>query len=196
RYAHLKQRVADGELGEPVSVFARRLNYVGLQDRLRGRVSVLSFLGVHDFDYVRWLLDSEPVRVVTESVAKVHKAAGYDIEDQTFTLIRFANDAVACVEAGWVLPNSHPRRADFSLQIIGTKGMAQYGLLPGDLAVCTEAGWEIPRLGGGLDLEIAHFLDCIVHDRPPLVTGPDGREALRMSLAAQESAKTGRIVEL
>ena len=74
--------------------------------------------------------------------------------------------------------------------------MAQYELLPGQLAVCAEAGWKIPRLEQGLDLEIAHFLDYAIHDRPPLVTGSDGREALRMSLAAQESAKTERIIEL
>ena len=196
RYAHVKQRLDAGELGELEAVFARRLNHVGLQDVLRGRVSVLSFLGVHDFDYILWLSGCRPVRVHTESVAKVHRAAGYDVEDHTFTLIRFTSGAIACVEAGWVLPDSHPRRADFKLEVIGTKGVAQYDLLSMELAVCTQRGWEVPRIGQGLDLEIAHFLDCIRNDTPPLVTGADGRAALGLSLAAQESARTGRIVEL
>lgn len=196
RYAHVKQRLDSGELGELEAVFARRLNHVGSQQILRGRVSVLSFLGVHDFDYLRWLSGSEPVRVHTESVAKVHKAAGYDIEDHTFTLIRFANDVVACVEAGWVLPDAHPRKGDFKLEVIGTRGMARVDLFSHDLAVCTERGWEVPRIGHAIDPEVAHFLDCILNDAPPLVTGEDGREALRLSLAAQESARTGRIVEL
>ena len=117
RYALVKQRLDDGELGELDAVFARRLNNVGSQDVLRGRVSVLSFLGVHDFDYILWLSDSRPVRVHTESVAKVHRAAGYDVEDHTFTLVRFADDSIACVEAGWVLPDSHPRRADIKLEV-------------------------------------------------------------------------------
>lgn len=196
RYAHVKARVDSGELGELEAVFARRLNHVGSQDILRGRVSVLSFLGVHDFDYVRWLSGSEPVRVYTESVGKVHRAAGYDIEDHTFTLIRFANDMVACVEAGWVLPNVHPRKADFKLEVIGTRGMAQVDLFSYDLVLGTERGWEVPRIGHAIDPEVTHFLDCILNDTPPLVSGKDGREALRLSLAAQESARTGRIVEL
>jgi len=195
-YAHLKRRVDAGELGDILAVFARRLNHVGLQRRLGGRVSVLSFLGVHDFDYVRWLIGSEPVRVYTESVGRLHRSAGYDIEDHTFTLVRFAGGAAACVEAGWVLPDSHPRQADFKLEVIGTRGVGQYDLLAGPLAVCGEGGWELPRIGAALDAEIAHFLDCIRHDAAPLVTGRDGREALRMSLAAQESARTGRVVEL
>jgi predicted dehydrogenase len=195
-YAHVQARLSRGELGELEAVFARRLNHVGSQDTLQGRVSVLSFLGVHDFDYILWLSGSKPVRVYTESVAKVHKAAGRDVEDHTFTLIRFANGVVACVEAGWVLPDSHPRRADFKLEVIGSHGMAQVDLLGGGLAVCTERGWELPPMGQALDAEIAHFLDCILDDRQPLVSGEDGREALRLSLAAEESARTGRIVEM
>lgn len=195
-YAHVKARLDGGELGELEAVFARRLNSVGSQDVLQGRISVLSFLGVHDFDYVRWLSNSEPVCVHTESVARMHKAAGYDVEDHTFTLIRFASGVIACVEAGWILPNVHPRKADFKLEVMGTRGMAQVDLLGGGLAVCTERGWELPPMGQALDLEIAHFVDCILDDRPPTVSGEDGREALRMSLAAQESARTGRIVEL
>jgi len=196
RYAHVKQRLDSGELGELVAVFTRRLNHVGLQERLGGRVSVLSFLGVHDFDYLLWLAGDRPVRVHTESVAKVHRAAGIDVEDHTFTLIRFAGGPVGCVEAGWVLPDAHPRQADFKLEVVGTRGVAQYDLLAGELAVCTQSGWEIPRISPGLDPEINHFLDCVANDRPPRISGADGREALRLSLAAQESARTGRTVEM
>jgi UDP-N-acetylglucosamine 3-dehydrogenase len=195
-YAHVKTRLDSGELGELEAVFARRLNNVGSQEILGGRISVLSFLGVHDFDYVRWLAGSEPVRVHTESIAKVHKSAGLDVEDHTFTLIRFANGVIACVEAGWVLPDAHPRKADFKLEVIGTRGMAQVDLLGGGLAVCTERGWEVPPMGQALDAEIAHFIECILEDSAPLVSGEDGLAALRISLAAQESAKTGRTVEL
>jgi UDP-N-acetylglucosamine 3-dehydrogenase len=196
RYALVKQRVDAGELGELAAVFARRLNHVGSQEILRGRVSVLSFLGVHDFDYLLWLSGSRPVSVHTESVAKVHRAAGYDVEDHTFTLVRFADGMVACVEAGWILPDSHPRRADIKLEVIGTQGMAQVDLLAADMAVCTGDGWRIPPLGHAIDAEVTHFLRCALGEAEPLATGADGREALRLSLAAQESAATGETVSL
>jgi predicted dehydrogenase len=41
-----------------------------------------------------------------------------------------------------------------------------------------------------------HFVDCVLHDRPPLVTGEDGRAVMEIIFAAYESAGTGRRVEL
>jgi len=196
RYAQVKARLDRGDLGELEAAFARRLNSIGSQSVLRGRVSVLSFLGVHDFDYLLWLSSSRPVRVHTESVARVHKAAGYAVEDHTFTLIRFASGAIACVEAGWVLPESHPRGADIKLEVIGTHGMAQVDLVPNELVFCTGRGWEVAPIGHAIDAEVAHFLECVRKGRQPLVTGQEAREALRLSLAAQGSAETGRTVEL
>ncbi len=195
-YAHLKQRFDAGDFGELLAVYARRLNFQGLQQILHGRVSVLSFLGVHDFDYVLYLSGRRPVTVHTESVAKVLAAAGYDVEDHTFTLIRLDGGAIACVEVGWALPDNHPRRGDFKLEIVGSTGVGQFDLLSGSLAVCTAAGWEIPRMGSALDVEIAHFLDCVAGETPPLVTAAEARNALQLSLAAQESARTGEIVRL
>jgi predicted dehydrogenase len=193
-YAHLKHRSDAGQFGELLAVYARRLNHCGLQEILGGRVSVLSFLGVHDFDYLLWLTGRRAERVYTESVAKLHRSAGLDIEDHTFTTIRFEGGAIGCVEAGWVLPDNHPRRGDFKLEIIGDRGMGQFDLLSGSLALCTETGWEIPRMGRSLDLEIAHFVDCARGRVEPLIGPRAGRDALALSLAAQESARTGQAV--
>jgi predicted dehydrogenase len=43
---------------------------------------------------------------------------------------------------------------------------------------------------------MAHFVDCVKHDRQPLVTGEDGRAVLEAIFAAYESAGSGRKVEL
>jgi predicted dehydrogenase len=48
----------------------------------------------------------------------------------------------------------------------------------------------------GFHQEMAHFVDCVKHDRQPLVTGEDGRAVLEVILAAYESAGTGRKVTL
>ncbi len=39
-------------------------------------------------------------------------------------------------------------------------------------------------------------MDCILKDEEPEVKGEDGRAALEVALAAYESARTGKIVEL
>jgi predicted dehydrogenase len=196
RYQYVKERVDAGDLGEISSVYARRLNHRGAQERLGGRVSVLSFLGIHDLDYILWLAREGPVRLYTESTQRIMRRDGYDTEDQTFTVIRFADDMIACVEAGWILPNKHPRRADFKLEVLGSEGMAQIDLFSRDIVVGTRSGWQVPSIGDMLEREISHFVDCVLTDRNPLVSGEQAREALRLSLAAQESARTGCVVKL
>ena len=43
---------------------------------------------------------------------------------------------------------------------------------------------------------MAHFVDCVQNDRPPLVTGEDGCAVLEAIFAAYESAGTGRKIAL
>ncbi len=197
RYARLKELAAAGELGELESIFARRLNTVDAQNTLKGRVSVLSFLGVHDFDFMRWLAASEAISVHTESVSRLMASRGYSVEDTTFTLLRFANGVIGCAEIGWLLPASHPRRADFKVEAIGTRGIVSIDLESQGLEVCTDhSAFQRPGFGHSIDAEIAHFLGCILDDKEPLVGARDGRAALEISLAAQLSASGRGIVKL
>src|SRR5690606_31927485 len=113
KYAELQQRVVAGELGDISSIYARRQNQVGVVERLRGRVSSLLFLGVHDIDIVNWYLDSRPVSVYCASASGVLRAKGFDVDDVSFTTIRYASGAVGVVESGWLLPPTYPRSGHF-----------------------------------------------------------------------------------
>ena len=61
-------------------------------------------------------------------------------------------------------------------------------------------GWSVTSYeeawNYGFPQEIAHFVDCVKHDKQPLVTGEDGRAVLEIIFAAYESAGTGRKVML
>jgi predicted dehydrogenase len=48
----------------------------------------------------------------------------------------------------------------------------------------------------GFPQEFEHFIRCVADDRPPLVTGEDGRAVLEIILAAYASAGTGQKVTL
>jgi len=196
RYARVKEAVANGEIGELESVFCRRTNLVTSQERLRGRVSVLSFLGVHDFDIMRWVAGSEVRRVHTEAVWNLHKKHGHNVEDTTWTLLRFQNGVIGSLETGWIVPTTHPTKADFKLEVTGTKGMITYDLTRQELMFTTPDGHYAERFSPMLQYQIEHFLNCVRNDTRPLVTGIDGRAALEISLAAQQSAKEERIVPL
>jgi UDP-N-acetylglucosamine 3-dehydrogenase len=157
---------------------------------------VLSFLGVHDFDMCQWLTGSRATRVYCESAEGLLSSQGYNVEDQTFTTIRFASGAVACVEAGWALPNNHPRQADFVLEVIGTDGVINLELMASGISICGEAGFRFPRLGNALDRQLEHFLHCIQGRESPAITGREARHAMEISLAAQESSENNRPVRL
>jgi predicted dehydrogenase len=47
----------------------------------------------------------------------------------------------------------------------------------------------------GFPQEMEHFVDCVLHDRQPLVTGEDGRAVMEIIFAAYESAGTGKRIE-
>ena len=187
RYAEAARLTAAGEIGDVVSIFSRRLGAASTQDALKGRVSVLSFLGVHDFDLCCWFAASPAVRVYSEARSGMLKSSGYHVEDQAFTLIRFKNNIIACVESGWILPDVHPRRAEFRMDIIGTKGMISLDLTSAGISVCGERGYRFPKFGHGLEYEIQHFLQCVRGQETPLVKARDARNALELSLATQQS---------
>ena len=47
-----------------------------------------------------------------------------------------------------------------------------------------------------LKRELQDFLEAVQHKRPPLVTGEDAAETLRVAVAATESHRTGKLVQL
>ncbi|MFB3923272.1 MAG: Gfo/Idh/MocA family protein [Terriglobia bacterium] len=53
-----------------------------------------------------------------------------------------------------------------------------------------------PRSPNNYDRMTAHYLDCIVNDRPPLVSGEDGARAIEVMCAAIRSMQTGGWVDL
>lgn len=197
KYAKVKEMVERGELGDLVSIFARRHNSLAAQDVLKGRVSVLSFLGVHDFDVMCWIAGSRPARVFTESRFGVLKEQGFNVEDGTYTALRFESGAIGCADIGWALPATHPRKADFKLQVIGSKGVADLDMMEqGFRTFLAGQGARFPSFGHSIDAEVGHFIDCVMRGADPLITRQDARLALEVSLAAQRSADTHKVVAL
>lgn len=206
RYATVRAQIESGAIGEPLLAYARRLNGAAANDRLKGRVSLPMFLGVHDYDIVRWMIGSEPVSVVAKERRGFLQSKGWDVEDASVALITFANGALATVELNWVLPHGHPTGFDQRLDVNGTTGRAELighyaGVTMIDAANSTwpdTALWPTihGRVVGALEKETGHFIDCIRLQRDPLVTSNDALIAVKVALAAQESAATGLPVAL
>lgn len=195
KYAELKRRIGAGELGNISTVYARRQNQVGVVERLKGRVSSLLFLGVHDIDIVNWYIDSSPVAVYCASSSGVMQARGFAVDDVSFTTIRYANGAVAVVESGWLLPPTYPRSGHFELMATGTRGLGRLDEFDEGLWVANETFRHIP-LVDRLTPQVQHFVEVILIGEQPLVSGSDAALAMEIALAAEQSAKENREVRL
>lgn len=193
-YLHVKKVVSDGALGDLVSIFTRRLNVISQPERLKGRCGVMMFLGIHDFDAMRWIVGSEPVSIYCQASTSV--PSQYPIENEAFSIIRFANGVVGCAHIGWYLPDQHPAGRDFKLDLSGSKGSLNLDQMRQGIEIYTQSGAKFPSISAGLVDEDRAFVDCVLNDKDMPATGKDGLIALRMVLAAMKSNETGQPVNL
>ncbi|KAA3646517.1 MAG: gfo/Idh/MocA family oxidoreductase [Chloroflexi bacterium] len=194
QYIHAKDAVARGDLGDVISVFARRTNLITQPDRVNGRTGVMFFLGVHDFDAMRWIVGSEPVSVYCESANAVDSK--YPIENETFSIIRFTNGAIGCAHIGWYLPANHPAGFDFKLDVTGSQGILSLDMMKQGIELHTTSGSRYPFMAAPLIAEDKDFVDAVLDDGPSPVSGHDGLVAVRMVLGALESIESNQPVKL
>jgi predicted dehydrogenase len=201
RYYTAHQRIAQGQIGELVHLSARRNNAFGSARRLAVHTSVLFFLGIHDLDFIHWCVGGMPTRVFAQAVSKVLA----DTPDTVLALLQFADGPIASLEASWVLPESHPRGLDARFDAVGTTGALYVDGSGGSVVVAHErveqpALWYVPELFGErvgiLRDEILHFVRCVIHDQQPVVSGQDGKAAVQVACAIQESYRTGCPIEV
>ena len=136
-------------------------------------------------------------------------------EHQQFLLLLaiatlLVNGCLAIAEESWTKPGGMDDRAE----VYGSKGVAYANLLRGNSIETYSSvgynyavkkadlttGWSFAiyeeAWNYGFPQEMAHFVDCVAHDKPPAVTGEDGRAVLEVIFAAYESAATGRKISL
>lgn len=205
-----------GELGEVTYMYYRLSDTIYVPTKMlpwAGQSSVLHFLGSHAIDTVCWLLDAEPVRVLGRRREGLLTGMGIPTADMVLTLLDFPGGQTVVVENSWVLPQSCPALIDHRWEIIGTEGVlyfdATHHRAIAKYTAQTPQGFPhvsfpdlfvTPEVHGrqlGFCVEpMAHFIDCIRENRRPLTSGADGLRNTRILLAAEESAETGKPVEL
>jgi predicted dehydrogenase len=174
---------------------------------LQGRTTIPLYYGVHDFDVMRWFAGAEATTLYAQRRAGAVQAAGYDVDDCYCAIVTFANSVLGAAELGWHVPAEAAAARTAGVLVIGTRGVIQIDQMEtgleqwsrGSLDRALEAMfWSeaYGTVGGALGLELRHFADCVRGQRQPAITLDDAIEALRLSLAMEESAATGRVVEL
>ena len=171
------------------------------QDRLAGRCTLPLFLGVHDYDVMRWLTGSDVERVTAESKWGLLREQGFPVEDANCALLRFRSGVLGIAELTWILPRGFPAAGDHRLDLVGSAGSLSIATLEtglrradGQRAVQVDTA-SAPSVqghpGGMFYFELRHFIDCVRGRATPALTPGDAVQALRIAQAVERAAATG-----
>lgn len=205
RYVQLHDAILRGEIGDPIHIRVKRNNPWLSGARLKGRVSILHYLGVHDIDLMRWYAGSDVVKVYGAQVSK--RLADIGAADSLFALLTFANGALGLLDLSWALPKEVPSGIVSHAEVMGTKGIGYVEIFEQGLRLFTEgSGVVFPdtlhwpevngRVSGDLAAEIEHFVTAVLEGREFLMSTADAIKAVEVIEAIQESIRSGQAVAL
>jgi len=209
-FCSAKASIDQGEVG-PVRFISYRLNdTIYVPTRMlswAGKSTVAWFIGSHSLDTVTWLIGDKVKNLYAVSKSVVLKGRGINTPDFYAVTLEFQNGAVATVENCWILPESLPNIFDLKCEIVGSEGaffidgssfrmIEKYSagkcLYP-DVLVMPELRGK--QMGFAAE-SIRHFIDCVVDNTEPAVTGEDGLRVTELIEAIERSTSAGQRVDL
>ena len=211
KFAYVKQSLADGSLGQPVSALVSRHVSRSLGDKISGRIKLSPAVmeATHDLDFVLWCMEpAKPIRVYSQSAFGVMKDKT-GVEDVQWIMVTLDSGVVITVGAGWTMPPGHPNYSGTWIEIVGTEGMLVIDDTHRDVIHNTMAnGIRLPMSSmpgefvgdhlfvGPMANETIYFLEAVAYDRPVMVTAEQARQVMEVYIAADISADRNEAVRL
>jgi len=195
----LKEKIDQGDFGE---ILAFRTTNRGqnpggwfIEKDKSGGGAVLDHT-VHMVDIMRWYLGEEvtEVRAIADSYFY-----DIDIDDAGIMTLQFENGVIASHDASWSRLPSYPTWGDVTIEVIGTKKSQKIDALAEHVDVFHADGKPFEHTFYGNDMDyglIKDFIDCVKEGREPSITGYDGLKSLEVSLAAYESSRKNKAINL
>jgi predicted dehydrogenase len=193
-----KAIIDSGEIGDPVYVRFSAGGGFWRQDWTGNRISAADTggnvvtNGVHATDLCNWWIGARPISVYGQ--ARNITSSHLEMDDYFMITVKYDNGAIAVMDLSRA---NKPRSAQWaSVTIFGTDGEITTGGQRDTQLVHSDDGLRtfVLDLQHGFDREIAAFVTCIQDGSTPPVTGEQGRLALEMCLAAEQSIRTGKVV--
>jgi len=162
---------------------------------------VIMDVSIHDLDFCRWCF-GDVERLFARGLTFAHVQP----YDHALITMRFKNGAMGHVEGSWAYP---PGRFLTHFEIAGDGGLAEWDSLhaaPLTVTLKSEEASQSPGIPQPYSpladrddpyfSELEHFVRCLESGDEFLVSPQDGLEAVRLSLAAIESIRTGQPITL
>lgn len=192
--------VKSGQIGTPRifnSMYGQQVaeGNVRLEPISKGGGTVYD-MGIYCINAARYLFQDEPTEVFAFSANNGEKRFE-QADEMTSAMLRFPGERLATFTASFgVAPVD-------TLQISGTKGDLRMspaytfvGELKQQLTVDNETKEQAFPAGDQFAAEIIYFSDCVLNGKDPEPSGEEGLADVRIIRAINESAQTGKPVQL
>lgn len=159
-------------------------------------------MAIHDFDMARYLMGSEVEEVYAAANVLVDPEIGKagDVDTAVITL-RFANGALGVIDNSRKAVYGYDQR----VEVFGSKGVATAQNKTPDLVFQSDAvgvhsalplHFFVERYAEAYVQEMREFVQAVVEDKTPPVTGADARAPVVIGYAAKKSSEENRPVRL
>jgi predicted dehydrogenase len=203
-YAAAMKRIEAGEIGVPVIFKSIGRDKDGppltaYQPNINGMLFYTN--SIHDFDLARWLMQDEVAEVHAYTTVAIRpEVAQFGDVVASVVNLRFNRGAIGNIE-------SYAQAAygyDVRTEIVGSKGSIQVGSFHKTPATFLTANGSsqiiadhfLSIFADAYLAEIREFVDCMLSDRAPRVSGEDGIKALAIAVAAENSHLSGKASEV
>ena len=203
-YLAAKKRVEAGDIGEPVvfKSLGRDKDVPPLaayQSNLNGMLFYNNT--IHDFDLARWLMRDEVAEVQAYTTVAIRpEIAKYNDVVASVVNLKYGHGAIGNVESYVQAIYGY----DVRTEVVGSKGSVFVGTVAQTPAVFlsssgrtqTLADHFLTRFADAYLAEVRDFVQNMLNDRPPQVSGEDGLKALAIAVAAENSHRERRPCEV
>ena len=202
-----KKLLDSGRLGEPFMIHTRFAHEGPIpgwaksdwfyKPALAGGGALLD-MGIHAFDLARFFLGD--VKKVSASVKTIFKPIALD--DNAVVTLEFVSGALGYIDVGWTsLPGFtgtmiYCRHGNIVIDYREGMRLISGKASPSGRHKVKTKEFKFKPTEGGWAIEMGYFIDCIRKGRKPEMGAVEGAEAVKIALAAYESAKTGRQVTI
>ena len=202
-FSAVQQQVASGALGDPHIIrITSRDPAPPPAEYVAGSGGMFLDMTIHDFDMARFLSGGEVTEVHAYGTVLVDPEIGKagDIDTAVISL-KFDNGALGIIENSRKAVYGYDQR----VEVFGSKGTALAdNNTPTSMVVFNESGiirdkpfyFFLERYEKAFVAEMQAFVDAIREDKPTLVSGKDGLVPVLIAMAAKESLKTGKPVQV
>ncbi len=202
RFIELKKRIDSGQMGIPY-LYEANYDYGRIEkilDGWRGHIDFYSVMhggGIHLIDLMLWLSNSKIISVKALSTKISTASSNFRYPDCISASLEFENKAIGHVTANFSSITEHGHR----LVVNGVKGTFNHGPLGAAYFWGTDKNPKTELINDTYpgtrksDL-IDNFIDSILVGEKPAISSKEVMAAMNVSLAIEESLKTGKNVSI